>query len=236
MSSHICLRIHFIWSTTKRTPLIAPDWEPRLFAYLGTVLADRRGVLLAANGTPDHIHLYTSLPSTLSLAEITNALKANSSRWIHETLHLPDFAWQKGYGAFSVSPSADHAIRTYIQNQKEHHRARTFQEEYLDFLKRHQIDYDPPHDTWGDDAWESCTKGKITVTATAVLYEKIDANFAKKFADNFDSMPTDSPSGGLPVSYNDPGFGNGAASMSRSLTATWDCTGGEDNKTRITIG
>src|SRR5271168_1134343 len=93
MSSHICLRVHFIWSTAKRDPLIDPKWEHRLFAYIGTVLADRRGVLLAANGTTDHIHLYASLPATLSLAETVNALKANSSRWIHDTLAVLAFAW-----------------------------------------------------------------------------------------------------------------------------------------------
>jgi putative transposase len=143
MSSHICQRIHFIWSTAKREPLIHPDWEGRLYSYMGALLADRRGVLLAANGTTDHIHLYTSLPATLSLSETTNALKSNSSRWIHETLNLPAFAWQSGYGAFSVSPSLGNALRAYIQNQKEHHRHRSFQEEYLDFLKRHEIEYDP---------------------------------------------------------------------------------------------
>jgi len=143
MSSHICLRVHFIWSTAKRDPLIDPAWEHRLFAYIGTVLADRRGVLLAANGTTDHIHLYASLPATLSLAETVNALKANSSRWIHDTLAVLAFAWQKGYGAFSVSPSADASVREYIKTQKEHHHKRTFQEEYMDFLKRHEIEYDP---------------------------------------------------------------------------------------------
>jgi REP element-mobilizing transposase RayT len=143
MSSHICLRVHFIWSTTKREPLINPDWKSRLFAYMGTVLADRHGVLVAANGATDHVHLYTSLPATLSLSEVANALKANSSRWIHDALAVPAFAWQKGYGAFSVSPSADGVVREYIRNQEEHHRHRTFQEEYIDFLKRHEIEYDP---------------------------------------------------------------------------------------------
>ena len=143
MSSHICLRVHFVWSTAKRISWINPEWEARLFAYQGAVLADRRGVLLAANGTTDHIHLYASLPATLALAEVANALKANSSRWIHDTLGIPVFAWQSGYGAFSVSPSQDKDVRTYIEKQKEHHGRRSFQEEYLDFLKRHDVAYDP---------------------------------------------------------------------------------------------
>jgi REP element-mobilizing transposase RayT len=143
MSSHICLRVHFIWSTARREPLIHPDWESRLFAYLGAILANHDGTLLAANGTSDHIHLYTSLPATLSLSDAANALKSNSSRWIHDTLALPAFTWQSGYGAFSVSPSADAAVRTYIQNQKSHHHRHNFQDEYLDFLNRHEVNYDP---------------------------------------------------------------------------------------------
>jgi REP element-mobilizing transposase RayT len=142
MSSHICLRVHFIWSTAQRQPLIDTSWEPRLFGYLGTVLGERRGVLLAANATPDHLHVYSSLPATLSLAEVANALKANSSRWIHDTLAIPSFAWQNGYGAFSVSPSADQQVRHYIADQKVHHPRRSFQEEYLEFLERHEIAYD----------------------------------------------------------------------------------------------
>jgi hypothetical protein len=82
------------------------------------------------------------LPATLSLAEAANALKANSSRWIHELLALPDFAWQSGYGAFSVSPSADQQVRQYIADQKSHHQGTSFQDEYLAFLKRHEIEYD----------------------------------------------------------------------------------------------
>ena len=143
MSSHICLRVHFIWSTAQRVPLIDPAWEHRLFAYLGTLLTERRGVLLAANATTDHIHLYTSLPATLTLAKTANALKANSSRFIHETFALPAFGWQNGYGAFSVSPSADVSVRKYLQKQKEHHQRFTFKYEYIKFLKRHQIKYDP---------------------------------------------------------------------------------------------
>lgn len=143
MSSHICLRLHFIWSTAHRAPLIDPAWEPRLFGYIGALLADRKGVLLAANGTTDHIHIYTSLPATRALSEVVNALKANSSRWIHETLGMTAFGWQNGYGAFSVSMSSDKQLRTYIQNQKTRHLRRTFKAEYLAFLKRHEIAYDP---------------------------------------------------------------------------------------------
>ena len=118
-------------------------WAQRLYAYLGTVLQDRGGVLLATGGIPDHVHLYASLPSTLTLAEVANALKANSSRWVHQTIRLPRFAWQAGYGAFSVSASSDQQVRNYLANQATHHQRRSFQEEYLDFLDRHGVAYDP---------------------------------------------------------------------------------------------
>jgi REP element-mobilizing transposase RayT len=143
MSSHICLRVHFVWSTSGREPWIDPAWTQRLYAYLGTVLQDRDGVLLAAGGVSDHVHLYTSLPSTRTLADIANVLKANSSRWVHQTIGLPKFAWQAGYGAFSVSVSGNQAVRRYLADQAEHHRLRSFQEEYLDFLNRHGVAYDP---------------------------------------------------------------------------------------------
>jgi putative transposase len=143
MSSHICMRVHLVWSTVRWQPLIDVAWESRLFAYLGALLADRRGALLAANAASDHIHLYGSLPATVALAGMVNALKANSSRWIHENLALPEFAWQVGYGAFSVSPSADRQVRAYIANQKSHHHRQSFQDEYLEFLARHEIPYDP---------------------------------------------------------------------------------------------
>jgi putative transposase len=143
MSSHICLRVHFIWSTAHHQPLIDAAWEARLFGYLGAVLGDRGGALLAAGAMPEHLHLYGSLPATLALADLVNALKANSSRWIHQTLARPEFAWQNGYGAFSVSPSADRQVRRYIANQKAHHHRQSFEAEYLAFLKRHEVPYDP---------------------------------------------------------------------------------------------
>ena len=91
----------------------------------------------------DHIHLYVSLSSTTTLAEIVNAIKANSSRWVHETFpEKKAFAWQKGYGAFSVSKSIEPRLIEYIKNQQEHHRRRSFKEEFVELLERHSIEYD----------------------------------------------------------------------------------------------
>jgi REP element-mobilizing transposase RayT len=86
----------------------------------------KKGKLIEAGGVSDHIHLYTSLPSTVSLAEMVNVIKSNSSRWIHEQVpHCLGFAWQAGYGAFSVSKSSESDVMRYIQRQKEHHRGAT---------------------------------------------------------------------------------------------------------------
>jgi REP element-mobilizing transposase RayT len=123
--------------------MIKPDWEPRLFAYIGGILNNERGKLLAAGGMEDHIHILASLPATISLADAASVIKSNSSRFIHEELQYAGFDWQKGYAAFSVSISVQEAVDKYIRGQKEHHQRRSFQEEYIEFLEKHNVDYDP---------------------------------------------------------------------------------------------
>ena len=120
--SYLCIRIHCVWSTYRRRPWIAPDWQDRLFRYLGAIARQKGSVLLCAGGMRDHVHLYLSLPADLSVAELVNALKANSSRWIHETFpRLRQFAWQQGYSAFSVSRFSEARLLAYIRNQEAHH-------------------------------------------------------------------------------------------------------------------
>ena len=140
---HLSLLVHFVWTTSGREPWISATWRDRLYGYLGGVLDHKHGKLICAGGMTDHIHVLASLPSTISLADIVNAMKANTSSWIHETFpNHSAFAWQRGYGAFSVSKSAEPQVIDYIRNQQEHHRVRSFQEEYLEFLKKHEIEYD----------------------------------------------------------------------------------------------
>ena len=99
--------------------------------------------LLSAGAMYDHIHLYTSLPSTISVADFVNAVKSNSSRWVHESFPLlRNFAWQEGYGAFSVSKSEEERVVNYVRNQERHHQKRTFKEELVELLEKHGIDYD----------------------------------------------------------------------------------------------
>ncbi|MEW6208834.1 MAG: IS200/IS605 family transposase [Acidobacteriota bacterium] len=142
-SKHISLLIHFVWSTARREPCIAPEWRDRLYGYIGGVLEHKKAKLICAGGVSDHIHIYASLPSTVTIAEMVNAMKANSSRWIHETIpRQRAFAWQEGYGAFSVSKSAEENVIRYICNQEAHHRRRDFKSEYIAFLKKYGIEYD----------------------------------------------------------------------------------------------
>ncbi len=143
MSSYISLLVHFVWSTKDREPLIRSEWQDRMYGYLGGILEAKRGVLLCAGGVADHVHLLTSLPSTISLADTVNVLKSNSSRWIHETFpNAKSFAWQEKYGAFSVSRSSQSAVEAYIRQQEVHHRARSFQDEFHALLEKHGIHYD----------------------------------------------------------------------------------------------
>lgn len=132
---------HIVFSTKHREPLIAPAWRPDLHAYIGGIVRNRKGELLAAGGVPDHIHLLARLPATLTLADVVRDIKCVSSLWRHD-LGDHAFAWQGGYGAFTVSKSAVGAVTHYIDTQEEHHRRQTFQQEFVELLNRHGVEYD----------------------------------------------------------------------------------------------
>jgi putative transposase len=137
------LNFHVVFSTKNRQPLIDADIQSRLYEYIGGILRAEKSVLLAAGGMPDHVHLLVSLSRELSIAETLRLVKANSSKWIHNTFpDRKDFAWQVGYGAFSVSFSNIPDVKDYIGHQADHHRTRTFQDEYREFLRRHEIEWD----------------------------------------------------------------------------------------------
>jgi REP element-mobilizing transposase RayT len=141
--SFAALHCHVIFSTKDRTPFMTPTLQPRLFAYMGGILTPHRTVLIAAGGMPDHVHLLISLSREIAVAEVVRLLKANSSKWVHEPFpELRAFAWQTGYGAFSVSYSHLGRVKQYLAGQAEHHRRRTFQEEFVAFLNRHRIEFD----------------------------------------------------------------------------------------------
>ena len=141
-STHLSLHFHVVFSAKDRHPFFDEAWRPRLHEYLGGLVRTAEGVAEAVGGTADHVHLLLGLKATHTLAAIVQDIKQTSSRWIHETIGVKNFAWQAGYGAFTVSPASREAVRSYIARQAEHHRAKTFQEEYLEFLKKSGVEYD----------------------------------------------------------------------------------------------
>lgn len=141
-STHLSLHFHVVFSTKNRAPIITTAWRDRLHAYLGGVVRNVGGVPEAIGGVADHVHLLIGLPATACLAHVMRDVKAVSSRWVHEETGDSSFSWQEGYGAFTVSPSQRETVRGYIAKQEEHHRKKTFQEEYLELLKRCGVKYD----------------------------------------------------------------------------------------------
>src|SRR4029077_14404315 len=135
--------LHIIFSTKNREPWLESDVRPRMHAYLATVCRDLGAELVRVGGVVDHVHIVTMLPRTVTQAQLIEEIKKASSKWI-KTLdaRYRGFFWQRGYGAFSVSPSQLHAVLQYIETQQEHHRTRTFQEEYRELLRRHGVDFD----------------------------------------------------------------------------------------------
>jgi len=143
------LLYHIIFSTKDREPLITPHLRENLYPYIGGIIRGQEGVLQAIGGMPDHIHLVVGVKPDLSVSELVRLVKANSSKWINEQAsHAGRFGWQSGYGAFSVSLSQLAAVCEYVQRQEEHHSKKTFQEEYLDFLRRHEVSFDERY-LWG---------------------------------------------------------------------------------------
>lgn len=157
------LQYHLVFSTKHRAPLISPALRDELYAYLGGILRHQKGVLLAAGGMPDHVHLLAGFGADMSVAKMLQLLKANSSKWVNERTGRPGgFAWQIGYGAFSVSESKIAEVRAYILNQEEHHKTVSFEQEFQMLLRKHGIsvpetsqhdraDEEPPSGGEGDE-------------------------------------------------------------------------------------
>jgi len=122
--------------------MIAKDWRDKLHSYLGGIAKGLEVVPLAIGGIEDHVHLLVGLKPSHRLDYFLRDLKADSSEWIHKKIGKRMFAWQKGYGAFSVSPSNIDGVKKYVFSQEEHHRRKTFQEEYVELLHASGIDYD----------------------------------------------------------------------------------------------
>ena len=141
--SYTNLLYHIIFSTKDRRPLITPEYEIRLYEYLGGTIRKVGGISLELNGTADHIHLLAKLRPDCALSDVLRELKANATGWMHDVFpSLKNFSWQRGYGAFTVSQSSVEAVRRYIARQKEHHRKTSFRNEFIQFLNENAIKYD----------------------------------------------------------------------------------------------
>ncbi|HXE91705.1 MAG TPA: IS200/IS605 family transposase [Terriglobales bacterium] len=139
--SFVSNNLHIIFSTRERRPMIPREIQKRLWAYLAGIARNIGGHPMAIGGTEDHVHILAALPADLSIAKAVNLLKSNSSKWMGEQGR--EFAWQRGYGAFSVSVSNLASVTEYIESQEEHHRRRDFKQEFIALLKRLRIEFDP---------------------------------------------------------------------------------------------
>lgn len=142
--SYTSLHYHIVFSTKERRPFLDADGNERLNAYFGGMMRNMKAKLHSINNTADHIHLAVGLHPDTSLSSFIRVVKTNSSKWIHETFEsLQTFSWQEGYSAFSVSYSGMDKVIQYIENQQEHHKKLSFEEELVRLLEKHHIKYDP---------------------------------------------------------------------------------------------
>jgi putative transposase len=138
--SYTSILIHVIFSTKDRQSQLDAVLEERLHPYLAGIVRELGGKLFAVNGAEDHLHLLISTKGAMSTAEIVRKIKGSSSKWIHETFpDRVDFAWQRGYAAFSVSESQSPRVAAYIDRQKIHHQKISFRDEFLRLLRAHGI-------------------------------------------------------------------------------------------------
>ena len=144
------LYIHLVFQTKSTSALIRKEEMKELFAYMGAVIKDNDSIPIVINGMPNHVHILCVMSKNISLSKLVEEIKRHSSRWIKtKNIHYKNFAWQGGYGGFSVSQSLHDKTKKYIENQEEHHTKKTFQKEYLMFLKKYNIDYDEKY-LWTD--------------------------------------------------------------------------------------
>jgi len=137
------LLYHVLYSTHERRPWLDAGIAPRVHAYVGGIVRNLGGIPIEIGGTDDHVHIMARLRPDKAVSDVLRIIKANSSGWVHAT--FPDkgeFAWQEGYGAFTVSESQSAKLRRYIASQLEHHRRLSFKEEFIQLLKAHGVEYD----------------------------------------------------------------------------------------------
>jgi REP element-mobilizing transposase RayT len=141
--SYTNLLYHIVFSTKERYPWLDAETTSRLYEYLGGAFRSEGGAGLSLNGCADHIHILAKLRQDKAVSNVVRSIKANSSGWIHrEFPELRKFAWQIGYGAFTVSQSQVARVQRYIANQQVHHQRVSFKDEFRALLDAHEIEYD----------------------------------------------------------------------------------------------
>ena len=140
------IKVHLIFSTKSRMPWLDLDIRRECFNYLAVVAKNSGSRVFEIGGMSDHVHMLLTLPRTMTLSKLVEQLKTSTSRWLKsKSENLRQFAWQSGYGAFSVSESQAERVQKYIQNQDLHHRKASFQDEIISFLKTSKIEFDPTY-------------------------------------------------------------------------------------------
>lgn len=137
------IHLQFVFAVKRRECVIDPLWQNELYKYITGIIQHNGHKLICINGMPDHIHILVGMRPVQSISDLLKDIKASSSKWINEkNFTKQKFEWQEGYGAFAYSKSHIKDVISYIENQEEHHKKRTFREEYIDFLTKLEIDYD----------------------------------------------------------------------------------------------
>lgn len=144
-ATYTSLQFHLVFSTRDRVPWIAPEWQVRLHGYLGGTIAGLGGTPLEIGGVADHVHLLVGLRASHRPCDVLQELKKASSVWVHEEIGEKAFAWQAGYAAFTVSPTARASVRKYIANQAEHHRQTSYRDELVRLLTKAGVEFDPKY-------------------------------------------------------------------------------------------
>lgn len=136
------LYIQIVFAVKGRQNLISKKWKDEIYKYITGIVSNQKQKLIAINGMPDHIHILVGIKPNISLSDLVRDIKSSSSKFINEQkLINGKFEWQKGFGAFSYGHSQLSNVIKYIENQEEHHKSRTFKEEYIAFLKLFDIDF-----------------------------------------------------------------------------------------------
>ncbi len=142
-NTYSSLFYHIVFSTKNRAPFIKPEFENRIWEYVGGVARHHKMTALQIGGIEDHLHALVLAPTTIAPCDMAKYLKGDSSSWINDEFpELAEFGWQDGYGAFTVSKANVPSVIRYIQNQRVHHQTQTFEDEYRNFLEKAGVEYD----------------------------------------------------------------------------------------------